>query len=164
MGSKDILSKKQIRVLLDTMKGGNERFKVVFVEYGFLYVTNAYYIIRVKVEGLPVEGVIEFNALEVWYKLASARDYLSTEDLIKLIGPKSTNFPSMKNVFPEGWGGEPSVRTIAIDSLFFSIISRIFDQGILQLSFGDTPLNGIKIRSSKYEHIEAYLLPVRLAE
>lgn len=96
------LSKRQVRGIYDILKQaerkGRLRFVNLWVQDGYTYATDTHTMVRIKTTEAS-DGVVPFEAVEKWYKLASAKDFMTIDFIIDNLD-KDVKFTSnLKDVF-----------------------------------------------------------------
>lgn len=94
------LSKRQVKGLVDIMKSTvRSEFKQLNIQEGYLYVTDSYSMVRIKLAEDVPNGIVLFKDVDVWYKLATVRDYMTEDFIIEHLDTEGVMPNNLSRVF-----------------------------------------------------------------
>lgn len=161
---KDIqLEKRQVKGLIDTMKlNTRESLKNGIVQEGALhFIGDGKFVITIDLNDSNINGKISFEALEVWYKLSVASDYLTVDKLISMVVEwnETESLPPL-NIEGLYSDKQQEIDSISFDPKYLNIISRVLNNQHTTLSFSGT-YKPIKVSNHDIKSIKCLLMPVR---
>lgn len=158
-----LFTKKQVREILRLLKvQRNERpvFSFIHVDdNGYLEFTDSYQLHRSK-DPIMFEAAgkyVPFETLEKWYKLAKARDTLTTDELLEMMiteNEANVKYPNTARLMP--------TETAAVDEIGFhqgnlSMFMGIMGNEFIKMNF----IGKMRGMTSENELFKGLLLPVR---
>ena len=164
------LKKRQVKAILDTLKVskkggsgfGRRSLEQGIVQDGILYfIGDGYFVLRYDLKDNSLNGIITFEALEVWYKLSTTRDLLTRDNIVSMITAVGSDDPLPPNNVEAFFNNEASaIEYITLNPKYFDIIARALDTEFIDIDFSGT-MKPIIITSAEAKNITGLLLPAR---
>ena len=135
------LQRKQVKALLDIMKASPRLdFKNMIIQDNNVYVTDTYSMVVIElVPNVDIEdGIVPFEDVEVWYKLATAKDRMTVDFIYdKIVRPSDYLVPNdLCKVFGQAFDTESS-KALSLDLKRFNrVANAVAPNGEVNVAIG----------------------------